>query len=141
MISPLFSLSLQEERTCEKIPKKKNQKTMVGKLKSFWLQNTPSPKSQGICMSTRIEIANICGVTGYHLASYDYHLNRQTKEKKLLSNSEGRRVGALCLMFWLNREPSQPASSRKAPVCKTARISRHITCQGISPGFSLLCHA
>jgi len=67
VISPLFSLPLQEKRTCEKILKK----TTVGKLKSFWLQNTPSPKSQEMCITAKTEIANSCGVTGNHMASYD----------------------------------------------------------------------
>lgn len=63
--------------------------------KFFWLQNTPSPRCQGTCINTKSGIANSCGVIGYHMISYDYHLNRQTKEEKmtLLSNSEGRRWG------------------------------------------------
>jgi len=61
------------------------------------------------------------------MVSYDYRLNRQTKEEKktLLSNSEGRRWGGLCLMFCLNGESSQPASPREAPVHGAARARRH----------------
>lgn len=73
---------------------KKGSQTKCTWGNSFWLQNPPSPESQGTCINTTIGIANSCGVTGYHMVSYDYHLNRQTKEekKKLLSNSEGRRM-------------------------------------------------